>query len=78
MIDYYLHKKCSLCSPIAKQNISVRCGGCICLDKKLNKCLFSLDYPKSIDIKEVIRRIKLVDDKQQNKLSQTFQMFILK
>jgi len=39
MIDYYLHKKCALTNPTAKQNENVRCKDCIWLDQDIHKCL---------------------------------------
>ena len=77
MIDYYLHKKCSLVMPTAKQKENVRCKGCVWLDKETHRCIFSLNYPKSVDIKEIERRIKSVNLDQQNKLSEVWRRFVL-
>ena len=74
MIDYYLHKKCPLMFRGQKEDI--RCGGCIWLDKKIRKCLFSVDYPFEIKLMEIESRIKLVNKIQQNNLSQKFRRFI--
>jgi len=77
MIDYYLHKKCTLKIHItSKQKENIRCRGCIWLDKQLNKCIFSLDYPLTITSKEFIKRISLVNKNQQNNLSEPFRRFI--
>jgi len=76
MIDYYLHKKCGLNCPTAKQKINIRCGGCIWLDKKLRKCIFSMHYPKSITFQEFKQRINSVNVNQQNKLSEPFRRFV--
>jgi hypothetical protein len=37
MIDYYLHKKCPLVMPTAKQIENVRCNGCTWLDKEISR-----------------------------------------
>jgi len=73
VIDYYLHKKCAL-MPGAKQNI--RCKGCIWRDRKIQKCIFSIEFPRSISSKEFTQRIESVNQKQQNNLSEKFQRFI--
>jgi len=76
MIDYYLHKKCPLVMPTAKQIENVRCKGCIWLDQEIHKCLFSLKYPNSISINEFQKRIRLVNVSQQNNLTEKFRRFI--
>ena len=75
MIDYYLHKKCPLVMPTAKQIENVRCNGCVWLDKELHKCLFSLKYPKTISIEEFKERIESVDEEQQKNLTEKFRRF---
>ena len=74
MIDYYLHKKCPLMFKGQKEDI--RCKACVWLDIKLKKCLFSVDFPKSISIKEFSEKISLVNEEQQNNLSQKFRRFV--
>jgi len=76
MIDYYLNKKCSLM--FKGQREDTRCGGCVWLNKEIKKCLFSVDYPKTITLEEMKERIEKVNIKQQNKLSRPFRRFILK
>jgi hypothetical protein len=77
MIDYYLHKKCPLRIYItSKQKENIRCNGCIWLDKELKKCVFSLEYPNSIPIEELKKRINSINIFQQNKLSEPFRRFI--
>lgn len=76
MIDYYLNKKCSLMFKGQKEDI--RCNGCIWFNKDINKCLFSVDYPNTISLSQIKKRIEMVDEKQQAKLSKPFKRFILK
>lgn len=73
MIDYYLKKHCSL----TKDKVNVRCSGCIWRDKILKKCLFSLDFPRQISVREIEERIKLVDENQQKELSDPKRRFVL-
>ncbi len=76
MIDYYLHKKCPLKIHItSKQKESIRCSGCVWLDKTIKKCIFSIDYPNQISIDEFRQRICMVNTNQQNKLSEKFRRF---
>jgi len=63
MIDYYLHKKCSLMFNGQKEDI--RCSGCIWFNKEINTCLFATDYPKEITLKEMEERIENVNEEQQ-------------
>ena len=74
MIDYYLHKKCSLM--IKGQREDMRCKGCVWLNKDINKCLFSVNYPQTISIAQIKIRIQMVNKKQQYKLSKPFRRFI--
>jgi len=76
MIDYYLHKKCPLVMPTAKQIENVRCNGCIWLDKNLHKCLFALKFPRVVSLEEFERRIESVNESQQNNLTETFRRFV--
>ena len=64
--------------PTSRQKINVRCGGCIWLDKKINQCIFGVNYPKAVTIESFIRRIKSVDKKQQQNLSNPFRRFVVK
>ena len=73
MIDYYLHKKCSLMFKEQKEDI--RCNGCIWLNKEIKKCLFAIDYPFEVELKELEKRIKSVNEKQQRELSEPFRRF---
>lgn len=73
MIDYYLKKHCML----TKDKYNPRCKGCIWLDKKINKCVFSINYPKQISINEFKIRIKKVNKEQQDALFNPIQRFIL-
>ena len=75
MIDYYLHKKCPLVMPTAKQIENVRCNGCVWLDKEIRKCIFGLKYPKPISLEEFKEMILRVDQKQQDNLSESFRRF---
>lgn len=76
MIDYYLHKKCPLVMPTAKQKENVRCSGCIWLDKKIHLCIFRLKFPRSVTVEEIKNKINSVNEKQQNNLSEPFRRFI--
>ena len=78
MIDYYLHNKCGLNCPTAKQGLNIRCGGCIWLDKSLSMCIFSLHYPRSVTLDNLKERILKVDAKQQNNLSEPFRRFVIR
>lgn len=75
MIDYYLHKHCCLMQSIKNQKETIRCRGCVWLNKKLNKCIFSVDYPQSVSLAEFKSRIKSVNDNQQSNLTETFRRF---
>jgi len=75
MIDYYLHKKCSLMAPSAKQKENIRCNGCVWFDKKINRCIFSINYPKQICLEDFKQRIENVNEEQQNNLSEPFRRF---
>ena len=74
MIDYYLHKKCSLMFKGQKEDL--RCRGCVWLDQEIHKCIFSVDYPKTISVLEFQTRILNVNKVQQNKLSDPVRRFI--
>ena len=75
MIDYYLNKKCSLMFKGQKEDI--RCKGCIWLDQTIKKCIFSVDYPFKITLRDFGKRMISVDDKQQNNLSNPNRRFII-
>jgi hypothetical protein len=76
MIDYYLHKHCSLVSPSAKHQEKLRCSGCVWLDKEIRMCIFGVHYPKTISIEDLTKRIKNVNEEQQANLSETFRRFL--
>lgn len=76
MIDYYLHNKCPLVMPTAKQKENIRCGGCVWLDKEIHLCIFRLKFPRSVKIKEFNDRINSVNEEQQKNLSEPFRRFI--
>ena len=76
MIDYYLKKKC----PLNFHNINkekIRCGSCVWLDKDVHKCIFSIEYPRKVTIKDFEVRISIVNLEQQNKLSNPNRRFVL-
>lgn len=84
MIDYYLHKKCCL---VCKNRIcyeqsgacgDCRCKGCTWLDQEIHKCIFAVDYPRSIALNEFKKRILQVNQNQQSKLSNPSRRFIIK
>ena len=75
MIDYYLHKKCPLM--FKGQREDIRCKGCIWLDQELRKCIFAVNFPRSITLEEFKQRISKVNQEQQSKLSQPFQRFVM-
>jgi hypothetical protein len=73
MIDYYLKKYCML----GKNKSKPRCNGCIWNDKSIHKCIFSLDYPKQISLKEMKERMSKINPEQQNNLSNPERRFIV-
>ena len=75
MIDYYLHKKCPLIAPKPQQKEDIRCLGCIWLDRERRKCIFSVDYPISISLAEMERRILMVNEKEQGGLTERWRGF---
>ena len=84
MIDYYKKKHCCLvcihgriCEAIGKACEWCRCRACVWLDRQLNKCIFSKDYPKPISLRDLRHRILLVDEEQQAKLSDPSRRFVL-
>lgn len=83
MIDYYLHKHCCLVCKYGKKCeddgvacSKCRCSGCVWLDKELHKCVFSIEYPKSISLQELEECISVVNLEQQNNLSEPFRRFV--
>ena len=84
MIDYYLKTHCCLicrhehvCNIIKKPCEDCRCNGCVWLDKEIKKCIFSVNYPKSVSLDEIKRRIELVNPIQQKRLSDPKQRFVI-
>jgi len=73
MIDYYLHKKCQL---VKKSNDNIRCGGCIWLDQELRRCIFAIDFPRSVSLAEFRNRLLSVNEEQQNGLTDPSRRFV--
>jgi len=90
MIDYYMKKSpkpdgaicclaCSnrLCNNQERSCSRSRCKGCIWLDQELHKCIFSINFPRSVSLEEFAERIKSVDIEQQKRLSDPTQRFVV-
>jgi len=75
MIDYYLHKKCSLVRGDSRPAEQTRCGGCVWLDRKVRACIFSLDFSRCVTLDEFSERLRSVDPDQQKKLAEPWRRF---